>query len=109
MGCQPNLLTLFVEPSRVTRRAGEVIEVSVSVVRRTSMDGVMIYASMPQHPKKLNFKPINLVPTQTQATLRLRLDERVQLPPRVAVEIFAKSSRDGLPVSAVTTLTLLAP
>ncbi|MDA1164420.1 MAG: PPC domain-containing protein [Planctomycetota bacterium] len=109
MGCQPNLLTLSVEPGRITRRSGEVIEVSVSAVRRTAMSNVTISATIPQYPKSLYFKPVTLASDQTQATLRLRLDESVQLPPRVTLEFLAESSRDGLPISAATTLTLIAP
>lgn len=109
MGCQPNLLTLSVEPSRITRRSGDVIEVSVSAVRRTAMSNVTISAAIPQSPKSLRFKPFTLTTDQTRATLRLRLDESVPLPPRVTLEIRAESSRDGLPISAATTLTLVAP
>jgi hypothetical protein len=109
MGCQPNLLTLSVEPNRVTRRPGGVIEASVAVVRRTSMGNVTISATIPQYPKGLNFKPVTLTSDQTQATLRLRPVDSVQLPPRVTLKILAESLCDGLPISAATTLTLVAP
>ncbi len=109
MGCQPNLLTLSVEPNQITRRSGEVIEVSVSAVRRTAMGNVTISAAIPQYPKSLHFKPITLASDETRATLRLRLDESVQLPPRVTLEILAESSHDGLPISAAATLKLVAP
>ncbi|MGZ0172270.1 MAG: PPC domain-containing protein [Planctomycetales bacterium] len=109
MGCQPNLLTLSVEPNRITRRPGEVLEISVSAVRRTAMNVVTISATIPKYPKSLHFNPVKLPSDQTRATLTLRLDESVQLPPRVTLELLAESSRDGLSISAATTLTLVAP
>lgn len=109
MGCQPNLLTLSVEPNRAIQRVGEDIEVTVTAVRRTAMSDVTISASIPGYEDSLTFKPITLPANQLQATLKLRLKESVKLPPRVTVNFRAESSRDGLPISAATTLSLVAP
>jgi hypothetical protein len=109
MGCQPNLLTLAVAPNRVTRHAGAFIEVSVTVVRRTTMSDVTISATIPGYADSLQFKPVTLSADRSRVTLTLRLEEGVPLPPRVTLELRAESSRDGLPVSATTTLTMVAP
>lgn len=109
MGCQPNLLTLSVEPGQVIRRAGGTIEVTGTLVRRTTMGDVTISATIPNHPASLDFKPITLSADQSQARLKLRLREDVPLPPRMNVQLRAESTRDGLPVSAIATLQLVAP
>jgi hypothetical protein len=109
MGCQPNLLTLSVEPGRIIRHPGEPIELTANVVRRTTMGKVTISASIPGYPDSLQFEPVTLPPGQLQAKLKLRLDETTKLPPRATIQFRAESSRNELPISAAADVSLIAP
>jgi hypothetical protein len=109
MGCQPNLLTLEVTPDQAVWRAGETVKITVIAVRRTTMNDVSIKAIIPRNLSGITVAPIKLATDQVQATMELHIDKTAQLPPRGSIQFRAESSRDGLPIYATTTLSLVAP
>ncbi len=109
MGCQPNLLTLAVEPSQVTWRTGETIEVTVTAVRRTTMNDVTVSALVPDDLVGIEIQSMKLSVNQLQSTLKMRIAPDAKLPPRAVVQLRAESSRNGLPIYAAAPLTVVAP
>lgn len=107
MGCQPNYLTLTVEPPRIRLRAGESTRIAFRVSRRVEMKEITISLKAPLPSKGIAGKPISLGPGETTGTFELHIQAGTVLPPLVTVPFRAQSSRDGLPVYAETSATLI--
>ncbi|MFT7640825.1 MAG: hypothetical protein ACI9G1_002569, partial [Pirellulaceae bacterium] len=106
MGCQPNHLTLTADPPRVRLHAGEATRISLRVARRVEMEDIAIELKG-LLIEGVEGQPISLVAGESTGMFELRIKAGVELPPAFSVTFRAASSRNGLPIYAETSVTVV--
>jgi hypothetical protein len=107
MGCQPNHLTLTAEPSRIRLNAGESARISLTVARRVEMKHIAISLKAPLSLAGVEGKPITISSNELSGFFELHIQPGAELPPLITIPFRAESSRDGLPIFAETSITII--
>jgi hypothetical protein len=109
IGCQPNLLTMTVEPGIVYWRPGETQRVELRLIRRATMQPVMLRLVPPADASGIECDPVEAAIDQERAIMTFRFAPTAVLPPRTTIAIKAESSRDGLPIYGMASFRLESP